>query len=110
MVSRNTAGLIARSGSNAVAIAGFHEPSIVFQVASKRTDVKLALSAADAADYLTKTPNAVAVIESRMDGEFHQRLTQQNFVAEPIGKVQGLNYSNGRQVTLTLYRLRKTGP
>jgi len=110
MVSRNAAGLIASSGSNAVAIAGFHEPSIVFQVASKTTEIKLAQSAADAADYLTKTPNSVAVVESRMDGEFHQRLTQQNFVAEPIGKVQGLNYSNGRHVTLTLYRLRKTGP
>jgi 4-amino-4-deoxy-L-arabinose transferase-like glycosyltransferase len=109
MVSRKAADLIARSGAlpQAAAIVGFHEPSIVFQVGTKIT---LAQSAVDAADFLTKTPNSVAMVESRMDGEFHQRLTQQNFVAEPIGNVKGLNYSNGRQVSLTLYRLRKTGP
>jgi 4-amino-4-deoxy-L-arabinose transferase-like glycosyltransferase len=108
-VSQRAAELIARSGAlpQAVAIVGFHEPSIVFQVGTKIT---LAQSAVDAADFLTKTPNSVAMVESRMDAEFHQRLTQQNFVAEPIGNVKGLNYSNGRQVTLTLYRLRKTGP
>lgn len=109
MVSQRAADLITRSGAlpQAVAIVGFHEPSIVFQVGTKIT---LAQSAVDAADFLTKTPNSVAMVESRMDGEFHQRLTQQNFVAEPIGNVKGLNYSNGRQVSLTLYRLRKTGP
>lgn len=109
MVSRNTAALIARSGAvpKAVAIVGFHEPSIVFQVG---TEIKLAQSAVEAADHLTKEPNAVAVVESRMDAEFHQRLAQQNYVAEPFGNVKGLNYSNGRQVSLTLYRLRKTGP
>ncbi|MDZ4869059.1 MAG: glycosyltransferase family 39 protein [Alphaproteobacteria bacterium] len=108
-VSQRAAELIARSGAlpQAVAIVGFHEPSIVFQVGTKIT---LAQSAVDAADFLTKTPNSVAMVESRMDAEFHQRLTQQNFVAEPIGNVKGLNYSNGRQVSLTLYRLRKTGP
>jgi hypothetical protein len=109
-VSRKAADLITSSGSNRIAIVGFHEPSIVFQVASKTREVKLAQSAGDAADYLTKNPNAVALIESRMDNEFHQRLTQLNFVAEPFGKVDGINYSNGRQVALTLYRLRKTGP
>ena len=67
-------------------------------------------NAADAADFLTKTPNSVALVEQRFDTEFHQRLTQQNFVAEPLGNVKGLNYSRGDQVSLTLYRLRKTGP
>lgn len=111
MVSRKAADLIARSGSSKIAIVGFHEPSIVFQVAVKdKTELKLAHSGAEAADYLTKEPNAVAVVESRMEAEFHQRLTQQNYVAEPFGNVKGLNYSNGRQVSLTLYRLRKTGP
>jgi hypothetical protein len=79
----------------------------VFQVG---TAMKLSQSPGEAADFLTKTPNGVAMIESRLDQEFHQRLTQLNFVAEPIGNVKGLNYSNGRQVSLTLYRLRKTGP
>jgi hypothetical protein len=70
----------------------------------------LSPSAADAADFLTKTPNSVALVEQHMDVEFHQRLTQQNFVAEQLGSVKGLNYSNGDLVALTLYRLKKTGP
>jgi len=109
MISRNAANLIARSGAlpQAVAVVGFHEPSLVFQVGTKIT---LSPSAADAADFLTKTPNSVALVEQHLDGEFHQRLTQQNFTAEPLGNVKGLNYSNGDQVSLTLYRLRKTGP
>lgn len=109
MVSRNAADLIGRSGAlpKAVTIVGFHEPSMVFQVG---TEINLAQSPVDAADFLTKTPNSVAMVESRYDAEFHQRLTQQNFVAEKLGEVKGLNYSNGRQVVLSLYRLRKAGP
>ncbi|MCE9522168.1 MAG: glycosyltransferase family 39 protein [Alphaproteobacteria bacterium] len=109
MISRNAANLIARSGAlpNAVAVVGFHEPSLVFQVG---TPIRLSPSPADAADFLTKTPNSVALVEKNMESEFHQRLTQQNFTAEPLGNVKGLNYSNGDHVTLTLYRLKKTGP
>jgi 4-amino-4-deoxy-L-arabinose transferase-like glycosyltransferase len=109
MISRQAANLIARSGAlpAATTAVGFSEPSLVFQVGTKIT---LAQNAADAADFLTKTPNSVALVEQRFDTEFHQRLTQQNFVAEPLGNVKGLNYSRGDQVSLTLYRLRKTGP
>ena len=108
-MSERAAGLIERSGAlpKAVTIAGFHEPSIVFQVG---TEMKLSHSAAEAADFLTKTPKSVALIEERLDKDFHQALTQQNFAAEQLGNVKGINYSNGRHVTLTLYRLRKTGP
>ena len=113
MISRKAADLIARSGAAcpidkcAVTAVGFHEPSLVFQVG---TGVKLAHSGAEAAEFLTKTPNSVSLVEGRVEQEFHQRLTQLNFTAEALGKVDGLNYSNGKKVTLTLYRLRKTGP
>jgi 4-amino-4-deoxy-L-arabinose transferase-like glycosyltransferase len=109
MVSRNAANLIARSNAlpQAVTAVGFHEPSLVFQVGTK---MKLAQTSFDAADFLTKTPNSVALVEQRKDAEFHQSLTQLNFIAEPLGNVKGLNYSNGDQVSLTLYRLKKTGP
>jgi hypothetical protein len=62
-VSQRAAELIARSGAlpQAVAIVGFHEPSIVFQVGTKIT---LSQSAVDAADFLTKTPNSVAMVEA----------------------------------------------
>ena len=109
MISRQAADLIARSGAlpKAVAVVGFHEPSLVFQVG---TEMKLAPTGAEGAEFLTKTPNSVSLVEQRMDQEFHTRLAQLNFVAEAIGTVKGLNYSNGKQVSLTLYRLRKTGP
>jgi len=109
MVSRKAADLVASSGAapEAVAVVGFAEPSLVFQVGTKIT---LAKDAALAADFLTKTPNAVALIEKRYDAEFQQSLAQQNFLAEEIGNVGGINYSKGKPVTLTLYRLRKTGP
>jgi 4-amino-4-deoxy-L-arabinose transferase-like glycosyltransferase len=109
LISRNAANLIASSNAlpQAVTATGFHEPSLVFQVGTKMT---LAPTGADAADFLTKTPNSVALVEKRKDAEFHQRLTQENFLAEPLGNVTGLNYSNGDQVSLTLYRLKKTGP
>jgi 4-amino-4-deoxy-L-arabinose transferase-like glycosyltransferase len=109
MISRNAANLIARSNAlpQAVTAVGFHEPSLVFQVGTK---MKLAGSPAEAADFLTKTPNSVALVEQRKDAEFHQALTQLNFTAEALGNVKGLNYSNGDQVLLTLYRLKKTGP
>jgi len=59
---------------------------------------------------VARVDDDVALVEQRLDGEFHQRLAQQNFTAEAIGNVKGLNYSRGDQVSLTLYRIKKTGP
>ena len=89
-------------------VAGYHEPSLVFLIGTK---IKLAGSGADAADFLTKTPNSVALIEDVYAADFQQFLTRNNFSADAIDSVSGINYSKGgRQVTLTLYKLRKTGP
>ena len=109
MVSSNAASLIARAGASpsAVAVAGYHEPSLVFLVGTK---ISLVDKGSDAAEFLTKTPNSVALIEESKNAEFQQYLTQENFSAEAIGSVKGLNYSKGDPVSLTLYRLRKTGP
>jgi 4-amino-4-deoxy-L-arabinose transferase-like glycosyltransferase len=109
MVSSKAAGLIARAGASAsaVAVAGYHEPSLVFLVG---TQISLVDKGSQAADFLTKTPNSVALIEDGKNAEFQQYLTQENFGAEVIGNVKGLNYSKGDPVSLTLYRLRKTGP
>jgi 4-amino-4-deoxy-L-arabinose transferase-like glycosyltransferase len=109
MVSTKAASLIARAGASpaAVAVAGYHEPSLVFLVGTK---ISLVDKGSEAADFLTKTPNSVALIEDGKNAEFQQYLTQENFSAEAIGTVKGLNYSKGDPVSLTLYRLRKTGP
>ncbi|MFN8948291.1 MAG: ArnT family glycosyltransferase [Alphaproteobacteria bacterium] len=110
LVSVRSAELVAKTGAapNAVVVAGYHEPSLVFLIGTK---IKLAGSGADAADFLTKTPNSVALIEDVYAADFQQFLTRNNFSADAIDSVSGINYSKGgRQVTLTLYKLRKTGP
>ena len=110
MVSVKAAELIARAGAapSAVAVAGYHEPSIVFLVGTK---IKLAGTGAEAADFLTKTPRSVALIEDAALPEFQNYLTRENFSADAIGSVKGLNYSKkATHITLTLSRLRKIGP
>lgn len=110
MVSVKAADLVSRAGAipSAVAATGYHEPSLVFLIGTK---MKLVTTGSDAADFLTKTPNSVALVEDAQLPEFQQYLTQKNFSADAIGTVRGLNYSKGgNAVSLTLYRLRKTGP
>jgi len=110
MVSVRSAELISRSGAapSAVVAAGYHEPSLVFLVGTK---MKLVPKGSDAADFLTKTPNSVALVEDGMLPDFQQYLVKNNFSADAIGNVKGINYSKrGNVVSLTLYKLRKTGP
>lgn len=109
MLSQRAADLVARSGAKPenTTVAGFNEPSIVFQVGTK---VALSRTGAEAADFITKHADARALIEERMDAEFQQTLRKLNVTAEALGNVKGLNYSKGDHLSLTLYRLRKTGP
>jgi 4-amino-4-deoxy-L-arabinose transferase-like glycosyltransferase len=110
MVSMKAADLVARAGAipAAVTVVGYHEPSLVFLIGTK---MRLAGNGGEAADFLTKTPHSVALVEEAYTVEFQQYLTQKNFSADAIGNVKGLNYSKkGNPVSLTLYRLRKIGP
>ena len=109
MLSQRAADLVARSGAKPenTTVAGFNEPSIVFQVGTK---VALSPTGAIAADFITKHADARALVEERMDAEFQQTLRKLNVTAEALGNVKGLNYSKGDHLSLTLYRLRKTGP
>jgi 4-amino-4-deoxy-L-arabinose transferase-like glycosyltransferase len=108
-LSERAASLVARSGYQPenTTIAGFNEPSIVFQVG---TEIQLSPTGAAAADFMTKHPNARALVEQRMEPEFQETLRKLNVTAEALGNVKGLNYSKGDHLSLTLYRLRKTGP
>ncbi len=110
LVSTRSAELIARTGAApaAVTVVGYHEPSLVFLVGTR---IKLAASGAEAADFLTKTPESVALVEDAHVADFLQHLQNNNFSADAIDSVSGINYSKGgRRVTLTLYKLGKTGP
>ena len=110
MLSVRSAELISRSGAapSAVVAAGYHEPSLVFLVGTK---MKLVPKGSEAADFLTKTPNSVALVEDGLLPDFQQYLVKNNFSADAIGNIKGINYSKrGNVVSLTLYKLRKTGP
>ena len=87
MVSKRAAQLVASTNvggahGEAVAAAGFREPSLVFQIGTK---MKLAKNGAEAADFLATTPNAVVLIEKHEEASFHQRLNQQLLQVEQLG-------------------------
>jgi 4-amino-4-deoxy-L-arabinose transferase-like glycosyltransferase len=109
MLSTKAADLIAQSRAKPenTTVAGFNEPSMVFQAG---TEITLSPTGAAAADFMTKHPDARALVEDRLLPEFQESLKKLNVTAEALGQVKGMNYSRGDYLTLTLYRLRKTGP
>ncbi len=82
-----------------VAITRFHEPSFVFLTA---TDTEQTDAAGAARAVAAGRP---AFVESVDDAAFHASLAEMGLAARSAGAVSGKNYSNGRDLTLTLYTL-----
>lgn len=82
-------------------LSGFYEPSAIFLLG---TDTVLADGRA-AAERLVATAGA-AVIEARQADAFHGRLVELQAQADMFAEFDGVNYSNGDEVTLRLYRLK----
>jgi 4-amino-4-deoxy-L-arabinose transferase-like glycosyltransferase len=80
-----------------VAIAGYAEPSLVFKVG---TDTGLG-DAADAARALAS--GRAAVVEGREQPAFRAALARNGVTPVEVGRVAGLNYSNGDVTELTIY-------
>jgi 4-amino-4-deoxy-L-arabinose transferase-like glycosyltransferase len=80
-----------------VAVAGYAEPSLVFQVG---TNTGLG-DAKDAAEALAS--GRAAVVESREQAAFRQALARAGVRPVEVGRVAGLNYSNGDETELTVY-------
>lgn len=99
-VSDKIAGAVADAGTIApVAIAGFSEPSVVFELGTKT----LLTNGDGAASYLVSTPGALAVVEQRQEPAFQQALAAHAVAARPVATVTGLNYSKGQDVFFTIY-------
>ena len=103
-VSSRLAALAARNadaGDAPAAVAGFEEPSLVFQLgtATRLTDGR------GAADAVARTPG-LALVEDSERGAFFARLAQLRALPVAVGNVSGLNYSRGRTVHVTIYRAR----
>jgi 4-amino-4-deoxy-L-arabinose transferase-like glycosyltransferase len=99
-LSRAAAGLVARhapaAGVPLVAV-GYSEPSLVFLLG---TSLRLTTPSA-AAEALGG--GGEALVSSREDAMFRQALSARGLLAQPLGSVPGLDYSNGQRMVLTLY-------
>ena len=100
-LSRGAARAIARHHleGRPVAAAGFAEPSLVFLLG---TGTKLT-SGAVAASFLAATPTGIALVSDREEAAFRAALAARKIEVTAVDTVSGLNYSNGRHLTLTLY-------
>lgn len=81
--------------------AGFHEPSLVFRLG---TDTVLG-NGDQAARFLADMPNGLALIESREMPAFLAAVDALALEPVAVGRAEGLNYSKGDRVEITLFRL-----
>ena len=99
-LSRAAADLVAHhpgaAGRPLVAV-GYGEPSLVFRLG---TDTRRAT--ADAAAAILRD-GGEALVSSGDDRGFHRVLSTHGLAARPLGRVSGLDYSNGQNLMLTLY-------
>jgi 4-amino-4-deoxy-L-arabinose transferase-like glycosyltransferase len=82
------------------ALAGYQEPSLVFALGK---DVVLA-DGKGAAESSSKS-GGLALVEDEAMGDFLARLAELQADATPVGNLSGFNYSRGRKVHVTLYRV-----
>jgi hypothetical protein len=105
-VSKRAAALLEATGLDPrdgvalgpVATAGYAEPSLVFALG---TSTELTSGAGAAMALAEGRP---ALVEAREDEAFRKAVAALDVEAAPVGRVRGLNYSNGRDTTLTLWR------
>ena len=82
-----------------ISAVGYAEPSLVFMLGTK---TKL-VDADTAAAQITSARGAVALVDARDDAAFRQALQKRGWTPRVLGRVSGLDYSNGRTMVLTLY-------
>jgi 4-amino-4-deoxy-L-arabinose transferase-like glycosyltransferase len=83
-----------------VAAAGYHEPSLVFLLG---TDTRL-LDGSDVAEFLRHGPCRFALVEGRHERNFLRRAEAIGLRYAPPVRFEGVNYSNGRAVSMAVYR------
>ena len=93
------ARLSPRSGAaGPVALTGYAEPSLIFQLGTA-TQLTTGEGAADAV-----SEGRPAVVEGREEKPFRDAMTALGLTPRPVATIQGLNYSDGDQEKLTIYR------
>ncbi len=107
--SRGAAVLVAQhrtAGGPPVAIAGYHEPSLVFALGA---DTVLT-SAEGAARHLASHRRALALIVDTDIATFREALGPLAPRARRLGTVRGINTVKGKRIVLALYRLARAEP
>jgi len=90
-----------------VASVGFQEPSLVFYLG---TQTLLGSPDGVVAD-LIKRPRGLALVEARRETAFQAELVKQGKRVRKLAEFDGINYSRGQPVKLTLYAVwAPTGP
>jgi 4-amino-4-deoxy-L-arabinose transferase-like glycosyltransferase len=82
-----------------IAAAGYHEPSLVFLCG---TETKL-VGAGEAALHLRQNRKGLALVKQKLDGAFHKALPSRNSPVKLLEKIEGINYTKGKRMTLNLY-------
>ncbi len=98
-LSRAAAAMIARhppAGDTILAVIGDNEPSLVFLL-----DDRLKAQTAD----VPVPAGGEALVANRETAIFEQTLAARGLAAQAVDSVRGLDYSNGQETTLTLYRI-----
>jgi 4-amino-4-deoxy-L-arabinose transferase-like glycosyltransferase len=101
-LSRDAAALVWRYGpphDAPVVAVGYDEPSLIFLLGTATRE----LSPDAAAQYITSARGAAALVSNADDAAFHAALQRRGWAAREVGRVAGLDYSNGRALALTLY-------
>jgi 4-amino-4-deoxy-L-arabinose transferase-like glycosyltransferase len=94
------AGEYAKPGDPPVAAAGYIEPSLMFALGSE-TRLTDGAGAAEIGAY----QGGLALVEDSERAAFLARLAELETDAAPLGELTGFNYTRGRKVHITLYRV-----
>ena len=107
-LSRSAAALVAteRLPGERVVATGYSEPSLVFLLG---TDTGL-MAPATAAEALVQGKAKLALVADRQNDAFAAAIKTAGGEVRPFGAVRGFDYSNGRWITLRLYRLAGSSP
>jgi hypothetical protein len=87
-----------------VAVTGYAEPSLIFQLGTA-TELTNGEGAAQAV-----VEGRPAVVEGREEKPFRDTLAGLGLAPRPVATVEGLNYSDGDQERLTIYRGEPQAP
>lgn len=87
-----------------VATTGYREPSLVFQVGT-RTDLT---SPSGAVEHLINHPDSYVLVRDSKLKRFMDFVNEAGIAVVPVWRVEGVNYSNGSWMQLTLYRRQET--